>query len=109
MILECLDNPKYPQYIKFVASQQKTKILDSFEKGDGIKIDFFINGNEWTNPEGKVVYFNTLELFKIEKVEQETKETKINETKPETIKPKAETTETEKPDSINDTEDDLPF
>jgi hypothetical protein len=42
-------------------------MLDSFNQGDEIKVQFNLRGREWNGPQG-IKYFNTLEAWRIEKV-----------------------------------------
>lgn len=57
----------YPQHISFQLTQDKCSILDSFQKGEEIKVQFNLRGREWSGPQG-VKYFNTLEAWRVEKV-----------------------------------------
>lgn len=58
----------YPQQVSFQLNQDKCDLLNNFNVGDEIKLQFNLRGREWTNPQGEVKYFNTLEAWKIEKV-----------------------------------------
>jgi hypothetical protein len=68
LILEYAENPQYPQYIKFEAINDKCDKLDSFAPGQEVEVYFNLNGREWTDKTGKVVYFNTLAIWKVEAV-----------------------------------------
>ena len=57
----------YPQHVSFQVTQDKCSMLDSFNEGDEIKVQFNLRGREWNGPQG-LKYFNTLEAWKIEKV-----------------------------------------
>lgn len=57
----------YPQYVSFQITQDKCAILDTFNEGEEIKVQFNLRGREWNGPQG-IKYFNTLEAWKIEKV-----------------------------------------
>ena len=57
----------YPQYVSFQVTQDKCNILDNFNQGDEIKVQFNLRGREWNGPQG-IRYFNTLEAWRIEKV-----------------------------------------
>ena len=59
----------YPQTIEFQAANDKCDILDDLEIGDYITVHFNLRGREWTNKEGVVKVFNTLDLWKIDKEE----------------------------------------
>lgn len=60
------DHDQYPQVISFQLSQDKTSLIDNVNLGDTITVNFNLRGREWTNKEGKVMYFNTLDAWKIE-------------------------------------------
>ena len=56
--------------IKFELTQDKVTILDAFNVGDSIKVQFGINGRAWTKQGAtEPTYFNNLKAWKIEKVE----------------------------------------
>ncbi len=57
----------YPQFVSFQVTQDKCTMLDSFNPGDEIKVQFNLRGREWNGPQG-IKYFNTLEAWRIEKV-----------------------------------------
>jgi hypothetical protein len=57
----------YPQQVSFQVTQDKCGILDRYNEGDEISVDFNLRGREWNGPQG-VKYFNTLEAWKIELV-----------------------------------------
>ncbi|MCB9235134.1 MAG: DUF3127 domain-containing protein [Bacteroidia bacterium] len=64
-VIDYRDNPLYPQYIKFECIQDKCDMLDAYNVGDEVEVSFNLKGREWTNPEGKKVYFNTLDAWRI--------------------------------------------
>lgn len=68
-VVEYIDNPMYPQYISFQCTQDKTALLDSLRIGDKVDVTFNLRGREWTSPDGEIKYFNTLEAWRISKVE----------------------------------------
>jgi hypothetical protein len=59
----------YPQDIQFQLSQDKCSLLDNFQVGEEIEIEYNLRGREWTSPQGETKYFNTLEVWKIGRVE----------------------------------------
>lgn len=65
LILEYIENPQYPEYIKFEAIQDRCSLLDSVKSGDDIELFFNIKGRPWTDKSGKKSYFNSLHLWKI--------------------------------------------
>jgi len=65
VVLEILDNPQYPQHVLFQFTQDKCALLDLFKVGQDASISFNLRGRAWTNPQGEVKYFNTLEGWRI--------------------------------------------
>lgn len=60
-------NTPYPQHVSFQITQDKCSLLDQFNEGEELKVQFNLRGREWNGPQG-VKYFNTLEAWRIEKV-----------------------------------------
>lgn len=65
LILEYIENPQYPEYLKFEAIQDRTALMDNVKVGDDVEVFFNLKGRKWTDKMGKVVYFNTLQLWKV--------------------------------------------
>jgi len=61
-------NTPYPQYVSFQVTQDKCSLLDQFNEGEEVRIQFNLRGREWNGPQG-VKYFNTLEAWRIEKLQ----------------------------------------
>jgi hypothetical protein len=61
-------NTPYPQHVSFQVTQDKCSLLDQFNNGEEVKVQFNLRGREWNGPQG-VKYFNTLEAWRIEKVQ----------------------------------------
>ena len=57
----------YPQHVSFQLTQDKCNLLDQYNVGDEMKIQFNLRGREWNGPQG-IKYFNTLEAWRIEKM-----------------------------------------
>ena len=57
---------KYPQDIILQLTQANCDIIDNFKVGDEVKAHFNLRGKEYTNKEGKVSYFTSIEAWKIE-------------------------------------------
>ena len=57
----------YPQDILFQLTQDRTALLDDINLNDVVNVTFNIRGREWTSPKGEVKYFNSLDVWKIEK------------------------------------------
>lgn len=60
-------NTPYPQHVSFQVTQDKCSLLDTFNDGDEVKVQFNLRGREWNGPQG-IRYFNTLEAWRIERV-----------------------------------------
>lgn len=67
LVVEIPDD-KYPQTVQFEATQDKCGLLDSIGTGQEVEITFALRGREWTNPQGEVKVFNTLNLVRIEAI-----------------------------------------
>ena len=61
---------QYPQHILVQFVQDKCDLLNSFNVGEAVKIDINLRGREWVNPQGGTVYFNTIQGWRINKLEQ---------------------------------------
>ena len=62
---------QYPQNILVEFIQDRTNLLDAFNVGDFVKIDINLRGREWTNDKGEIKYFNSIQGWRIEKVEDD--------------------------------------
>lgn len=61
---------QYPQHILIEFIQDKTDLLDKFNVGQNVKVSINLRGREWTNPQGETKYFNSLNGWRIENVDQ---------------------------------------
>lgn len=57
-------NTPYPQHVIFQLTQDKCDILNSYNEGDEVSVDFNLRGREWSGPQG-VKYFNTIEAWRL--------------------------------------------
>ncbi len=65
LIVEYVENPQYPEYIKFEAGQDRCALLDNVKVGDDVEVFFNLRGRPWTDKTGKKSYFNSLNLWKV--------------------------------------------
>ncbi|WP_017733078.1 DUF3127 domain-containing protein [Nafulsella turpanensis] len=65
-VVEYVDNPQYPQYVKFEMTQDKCDLLDQYKVGDEVDVQFNVRGRAWTNPQGQTQYFNTLQAWRLD-------------------------------------------
>ena len=63
---------QYPQHILVQFVQDKCELLNNYQVGDNVKIDINLRGREWINPQGETVYFNTIQGWRISKINSET-------------------------------------
>jgi len=61
---------QYPQHIMVEFVQDKTDLLNNFQAGQMVKISINIRGREWTNPQGETKYFNSIQGWRIESLDQ---------------------------------------
>ncbi len=62
---------QYPQHIMVEFVQDKTDLLNSYNVGQDVKISINVRGREWTNPQGEVKYFNSIQGWRIENLQPE--------------------------------------
>jgi hypothetical protein len=75
---------QYPQDILIEFVQDKTLLLDSYEVGDELKVGINLRGREWINNEGVAKYFNSVQGWKIDKLQNNAPEETPEETPQET-------------------------
>jgi hypothetical protein len=93
---------QYPQHIMVEFVQDKTDLLDSYQVGQQVKISINLRGREWTNPQGEVKYFNSIQGWRIEALQQDASNGDIPPVPPMDAFEPAE-------DLNEDDHDDLPF
>lgn len=62
---------QYPQHIMVEFVQDKTDLLNNFQVGQQVKININLRGREWVNPQGETKYFNSIQGWRIEALQQE--------------------------------------
>jgi hypothetical protein len=62
-------NDQYPQQVMFQLTQDKCELLSAFKVGNKLEVSFNLRGREWTLPAGEVKYFNTLEAWRLERLD----------------------------------------
>ena len=67
-VVELADNPRYPQYVQFQLTGDRCENLDGFDVGDSVRVEFSLRGREWKSPRGEVKYFNSLDVWTLERV-----------------------------------------
>lgn len=56
---------QYSEHVLFQLTQNRTTLIDSFQVGQELVVDFDLQGRKWTNPEGRIVFFNRLNAWRI--------------------------------------------
>lgn len=67
-VIALADNSRYPQLVMFQLTGDRCESLDGFEEGDEVKVEFSLRGREWESPQQEMRYFNSLEVWAIERV-----------------------------------------
>ncbi len=62
---------QYPQHIMIEFVQDKCDLLNSYAAGQDVKVSINLRGREWTNPQGEVKYFNSIQGWRIESLQAE--------------------------------------
>jgi len=62
---------QYPQHIMIEFVQDKTDLLNNYQAGQQVKVSINLRGREWTNPQGEVKYFNSIQGWRIEGAQQD--------------------------------------
>ena len=93
---------QYPQHIMVEFVQDKTDLLDSYQVGQQVKIYINLRGREWVNPQGETKYFNSIQGWRIEALQNESMSGDIPPVPPaDAFEPAGDLNE--------DDHDDLPF
>src|SRR5262245_43136528 len=69
LVLELTDG-KYPQSVLFQVTGDRCAVLDQFQVGDEVRLEFNLRGREWKSPQGEVKYINSLEVWRIERARE---------------------------------------
>ena len=67
-VLELSDNPRYPQYVLFQLTGDRCEHLDPYEVGDDVQVEFSLRGREWKSPKGETKFFNSLDVWTLQKL-----------------------------------------
>ncbi len=106
-VIEYVDNPMYPQYLPFQLIQDKVDMIEPFQEGQELQVEFNLRGREWTSPQGEVKYFMSMDAWRIQPVAAEVPP----QTNPAGVNPtfSAPTPPSDAIDVSNAEDDDLPF
>lgn len=62
---------QYPQHIMIEFTQDKCDLLNNYRPGEEVKVSINLRGREWVSPQGETRYFNSIQGWRIEKVQAE--------------------------------------
>lgn len=60
---------QYPQHIMVEFVQDRCELLNNFQVGQDVKISINLRGREWLNPQGETKYFNSIQGWRIENLQ----------------------------------------
>jgi hypothetical protein len=66
-VVELSDNPRYPQYVLFQLTGDRCQELDGYDVGDEVRLEFSLRGREWKSPRGELKYFNSLDVWTMQR------------------------------------------
>lgn len=67
--LVVITEEQYPQHIMIEFTQDKCDLLSNYRTGDPVKVSINLRGREWVNPQGETRYFNSIQGWRIEKLD----------------------------------------
>ena len=91
---------QYPQHILIEFIQNNCELLDNYNIGQTVRIGINIRGREWESPDQGIKYFNSIQGWRIESLDDQ-----VMDSPPEDL-PLEDNSESKSDDL---TEDDLPF
>lgn len=59
---------QYVQHICVQFTQDKCDLMDVYEIGEDVKVSINLRGREWVSPQGETKYFNTIQGWRIERL-----------------------------------------
>ncbi|MAJ37164.1 MAG: hypothetical protein CMC19_04440 [Flavobacteriaceae bacterium] len=97
---------QYPQHLMIEFVQDKTDLLSAFSSGQDVTVGINLRGREWTNPQGEVKYFNSIQGWRI----QANQSASTADSSADEMPPMPPLDQFEKTDQSKDEDfDDLPF
>ena len=60
---------QYTQDIMVEFTQDKCDVLNGYSVGQSVKVGINLRGREWINPQGEAKYFNSIQGWRIEKLD----------------------------------------
>ncbi|MDP2089101.1 MAG: DUF3127 domain-containing protein [Flavobacteriaceae bacterium] len=91
---------QYPQSLLVEFTQDKCDLLNNYTAGESVKISINLRGREWVSPQNETKYFNSIQGWRIEKMNSESTPPAIDS---------VQAFETTTDFNVEEDEDDLPF
>ena len=66
-VVELGDNPRFPQFVQFELTGDRCEQLDDYKVGDEVRVEFSLRGREWKSPRGETKYFNSLDVWTLQR------------------------------------------
>ena len=60
---------QYPQFLLIEFVQDKCDLLNNFNVGEDVRISINLRGREWQSPQGEIKYFNSIQGWRLEKLQ----------------------------------------
>ena len=60
---------QYPQHIMIELTQDKCDLLNNYKPGEQVKVSINLRGREWVSPQGETKYFNSIQGWRVERVQ----------------------------------------
>ena len=97
-----VEDGQYPQMVKFQLVQDKCSLIDDYNEGDQVEVEFDLRGREWNEK-----YFTNLQAWRISKAGEGSGDSGSSGSAAKSTPPK-------EPESVNssasaDFDDDIPF
>lgn len=99
----------YPQDILFQLTQDKCSLIEGYNTGDIIDVNFNIRGREWKSPQGDLRYFVSLDAWRIDRNTGTTPSMGAANPMPAANATPAASTPNATEFTVEESDDDLPF
>lgn len=65
-VLEIADG-RFPQFVQFQLTGDRCEAIDTYRENDEVRVEFSLRGREWKSPKGETRFFNSLDVWTIER------------------------------------------
>jgi Domain of unknown function (DUF3127) len=67
-VVQIGDNSRFPQFVQFELTGDRCEQLDDYKVGEEVRVEFSLRGREWKSPKGETKYFNSLDVWTLQRV-----------------------------------------